>query len=167
MNITPACHVCHQGTLLPRKVYRCSLPVIIIGYILLIPSFIGMLVGLIGLVATAVSGTKKETAIENGIRAEMRAAGIPEVLIIQAFSGKPLPALADATLPAKQRTAFRNFEDRIAAINSGGQLVPPLIGTFSIFFFIYSFVGGLLGWLLIMKKRILQCTACTATVAAG
>jgi len=30
-----------------------------------------------------------------------------------------------------------------------------------------SFVGGLLGWLLVMKKRILQCTFCGAVVNAS
>ena len=40
-------------------------------------------------------------------------------------------------------------------------------GGISIFFGIVSFVGGLLGWLLVMKKRVLQCTKCGVTVAAG
>lgn len=30
-----------------------------------------------------------------------------------------------------------------------------------------SFVAGLLGWLLIMKKRVLQCSICGATVSAS
>jgi hypothetical protein len=30
-----------------------------------------------------------------------------------------------------------------------------------------SFVGGLLGWILIMKKTVLQCTNCQAVVNAS
>lgn len=30
-----------------------------------------------------------------------------------------------------------------------------------------SFVGGLLGWLLVMKKNVLQCTHCSAVVNAS
>ena len=30
-----------------------------------------------------------------------------------------------------------------------------------------SFIGGLLGWLLVMKKRVLQCSSCGATVNAS
>lgn len=40
-------------------------------------------------------------------------------------------------------------------------------GGFAIFLAIASFVGGLLGWLLIMRKRVLQCSVCGATVAAS
>jgi hypothetical protein len=33
--------------------------------------------------------------------------------------------------------------------------------------FIVSFVSGLLGWLLVMKKRVLQCDLCGAVVNAS
>ena len=36
------CRVCGQGVLIPKQVYRLSGPVVAIGYILLIPSFIGI-----------------------------------------------------------------------------------------------------------------------------
>ncbi len=40
-------------------------------------------------------------------------------------------------------------------------------GTFAIVLVIASFVGGLLGWLLVMKKRVLRCSVCSATVRAS
>lgn len=40
-------------------------------------------------------------------------------------------------------------------------------GGISVFLGMMSFVGGLLGWLLVMKKKVLQCTKCGVTVAAG
>jgi len=39
--------------------------------------------------------------------------------------------------------------------------------TFAITLGIASFVGGLLGWLLVMKKRVLRCSVCSATVNAS
>jgi len=38
---------------------------------------------------------------------------------------------------------------------------------FAIFMGVTSFAGGLLGWLLIMKKRVLKCNVCRATVNAS
>lgn len=35
------------------------------------------------------------------------------------------------------------------------------------FFAVCAFVGGLLGWLLIMKKKVLVCTNCSAVVPAS
>jgi len=32
---------------------------------------------------------------------------------------------------------------------------------------IACFVGGLLGWLLVMKKRVLQCSVCGAVISAS
>lgn len=40
-------------------------------------------------------------------------------------------------------------------------------GGFAIGLGISSFVGGLLGWLLVMKKRVLQCSVCGAVVNAS
>ncbi len=36
-----------------------------------------------------------------------------------------------------------------------------------VFFALAAFVGGLLGWLLIMKKKVLICTHCSAVVPAS
>ncbi len=40
-------------------------------------------------------------------------------------------------------------------------------GGFAIILGVTSFVAGLLGWLLVMKKRVLQCSVCEATVNAS
>jgi hypothetical protein len=42
-----------------------------------------------------------------------------------------------------------------------------VVGGFSIFVIVTSFVGGLVGWLLIMRKRVLECTHCGAIVPAS
>jgi hypothetical protein len=89
---------------MPKKKYRMSTVVVIIGYIILIPSVLGILTcGGIGLMATG--DTKHD--------GQAVAAGLSFVGAI-------------------------------------GWLV-----------------SGLLGWLLIMKKRVLQCNHCGAVVATG
>lgn len=42
-----------------------------------------------------------------------------------------------------------------------------VVGGVAVFFLISSFVVGLLGWLLVMKKKVLQCSNCGAIVAAS
>lgn len=58
-------------------------------------------------------------------------------------------------------TSHRSSDD--AAIN-----IARFIGRkFAISIGIDSFVGGLLGWLLVMRKRVLQCNVCGAVVNAS
>ena len=42
-----------------------------------------------------------------------------------------------------------------------------IVGGFGVFLIIASLVGGLLGWLLVMRKTVLQCDRCGAVVAAS
>jgi len=42
-----------------------------------------------------------------------------------------------------------------------------IAGGFSMFIIVAAFVAGLLGWLLIMRKRVLQCPHCGAVVPAS
>jgi hypothetical protein len=51
----------------------------------------------------------------------------------------------------------------VAAAN----MVTGIAGGVAIFFGIASFVGGLIGWLLVMKKQILECNICNAVVNAS
>ena len=43
----PLCRTCGQGALITRKTFRMSGPVLVIGFILLVPSFLGMLFGIL------------------------------------------------------------------------------------------------------------------------
>ena len=42
-----------------------------------------------------------------------------------------------------------------------------MMGGAFLFLIFLSFVGGLLGWLLVMKKSVLKCTHCGAVVATS
>lgn len=105
------CKVCDAGTLLRRKKFRMSGPVVAIGYILLIPSILGIL--------------------------------------FSAFM-----FFTAASLPHANGAASADMATGIA-------------GGVAIFFGIASFVGGLIGWLLVMKRQVLECNTCQAVVNAS
>lgn len=97
------CRTCGVGHLSKVRTYRLSGPVVVIGYLLLVPSIFGILIG----VGTMVSG-------------------------------------------------YASGDASIAAMGQGVGIA-MVVG---------AFVGGLFGWLLVMKKSILRCDHCRATVSA-
>ena len=112
------CKVCEKGVLLHQRVYRMSGPAVVIGYILLIPSLIGILLSGLFTVASWI--------------------GI-------ASSASQTP--------------------QVSAEAAG--CAGCLSSCFGIVGIVFCFVGGLLGWLLIMKKNVLKCNLCGSIVAAS
>jgi len=94
------CKVCDEGHLTPKRIFRLSGPAVAIGYILLIPSVIGM--------------------------------ALCVVLFFDA-AAKNMPI---------------------------GQAVSAVVG-------VGLLVGGLLGWLLVMRKSVLRCSSCGVVVDAS
>lgn len=79
-------------------------------------------------------------------------------------------ALAEDPTTPPNGTVASDSRTSTASPDQPGPLdsaLPFLGGGFAIFCAIASFVGGLLGWLLVMKKRVLQCSVCRATVSAS
>jgi hypothetical protein len=105
----PICKVCDRGTLERKNLYRLSRPVVAIGYILLLPSALGIFLGIVVSLSDSLG-------------------------IVTPYS------------------------------NRGNNGLVTVIG---IGVAVTSFVAGLLGWLLVMKKRVLQCSMCGATVSAS
>jgi hypothetical protein len=54
-----------------------------------------------------------------------------------------------------------------AQSREGAGIIATLGTGFIGFAFVVSLIGGLLGWLLVMKKHVLQCSTCGATIAAS
>jgi hypothetical protein len=102
------CKVCERGSMEPRKLFRLSAPVVAIGFVVLIPSVLGIL---------ASAG-----------------------LLLLLWLG---------------------------VVFYGGTGHEVFSGGFIAAFGVASFVGGLLGWLLVMKKRVIQCSNCGAVVNAS
>lgn len=100
----PHCRTCGIGTLRLEKRFRMSTPVVVIGYIFLIPSVLGVLIFVMTMFRLADTSNTSGSTMASGI-------------------------------------AF--------------------------FFAVAFFVSGLLGWLLVMKKKVLACTHCSAVVPAS
>jgi hypothetical protein len=97
--------------LVHKKMFRMSTPVVVIGFILLIPSVLGILFNL---------------------------------FLLLSFMFVPLGNAGEDTAGVRD-------------VGSG----------LAIFFAILCFVGGLFGWILVMRKRVLQCSWCGAVISAS
>ena len=142
-----------------------SPPVVVIGFTLLIPGVLGMLVGILTLVGVGMNipSMNPET------RARLEAQRVPEPIITRiASSNKPIDEAQLAALTPQQRTAVRDAQSVVSAgkAKTGpGALV--VAGGFCLFVIVMSFVVAGFGWALILRKRVLQCTSCGAVVPAS
>jgi hypothetical protein len=162
------CKTCDVGTLVQRKKYRMSSVVVLIGYIIVIPSVLGVLFGVFGLVGSGSAGSSGMQATRTRVASELRAASVPQPVIDKLNNNANGLAVGDtARLTGRQRSAVRNASLTLVASDAGTAVGTGLVAGFSVFIMIGSLVGGLLGWLLIMKKSVLQCDRCGATVATG
>ena len=155
-----------------KRVYRMSGPAVVIGYILLIPSILGMLFGgLTFLMATiggaAATDNKVPSADLASIRSNLSTQNVPDDIIADICAEKHVSEIRLATLDSTQRLAVRTAELRISTAKGAPALAACCGGGFSVMIMIGSFVGGLLGWLLVMRKTVLQCFRCGAVVAAS
>ena len=156
-----------QGQLVRRKRFRMSAPVVAIGFILLIPSILGIIffvgVGFLsGGAATQVSATNKQQA-----RDELTQASVPEDEIETILNSQPLTQDQIQALTPDQKRATDDAAIKLSAGQVGAGFAGTLVGGTSLCMAVSFFVSGLLGWLLVMRKRVLQCQHCGAVVAAS
>jgi hypothetical protein len=144
-----------------------SSPVVAIGFILLIPSAFGMLVGAFMLFFTGAAATQTSASGERKIRAQLVAQNIPEPIINEVVSGEPVSDNQLTPLTYQQRAAVQEAESSRLGQKIGAGTATVVAGGFSMLIIVAAFVGGLLGWLLIMRKRVLQCASCGAIVPAS
>jgi hypothetical protein len=210
------CKVCDRGTLMAKTVFRMSVPVVLIGFIFLIPCVLGMIVfGILALVSlgagtggslsaltkrvdvpvqSQVEATFRGNCAKSFRASYQRASGLyPTMALTEQFcecglsvyretgsealaSHTCLGRLQEGGLPSVDRNvdAFyteRNSRVRSAASKSLLGIVGAGLGIVGSGFFIVCliscFVGGLLGWLLVMRRRVLQCSFCRAVVNAS
>lgn len=164
------CKVCDRGVLARKKIHRMSGPVVAIGYILLIPSVLGVLLSIGAfLTMSVVSGTSSNQTRRSAI-AEMRQHYVPEQVIQQVVANPDMDIsqfiLRDDMSMATYswlKDADQKLKDDEEATGAG----MVVGGGIFIAIGILCFVSGLLGWLLVMKKRVLQCSSCQAVVNAS
>lgn len=144
-----------------------STPVVVIGWLLLVPSFCGIFFGIVGLFATGATVATASSGIDTAAREHMAKAGVPAGLIEQVIEGKSIPAKAKEGLTDHQRIALSSAESTITAAKVGAGAGTAIVGGLSIGIIVMSLIGGLIGWLLVMRKKVLECPVCSAIVPAS
>ena len=142
-------------------------PVVVIGYIFLIPSILGILFGLLMIFATGSAASETSTGIKQEVREQLMAADIPGDISEKVITRQALTEEENAMLTDEQSRALADAKLTYSASQVGAGAGTAIAGGFSVFVIVSSFVGGLIGWLLIMKKKVLQCVSCNAIVAAS
>lgn len=161
------CRVCDQGVLSTQKVYRLSGPAVTIGYILLIPSLLGILLSVAFLVLSWVGAASVTHELSSYALEELEQSGVPATIQSRLKAGTPATEAEIAALTPEQQNAVRSANSSLAASQAGSGCAAACGTGMAAIGAVTSFVFGLIGWLLIMKKRVLRCNQCGATVAAG
>lgn len=169
------CKICDQGALASKKTFRMSAPVVAIGFILLVPSVLGMIFSALvffgALAASGTGGVAASVHARNEAISEMRNNDVPEPIIAAVIANPNLDAVTLMDQVSMAQLSW--IEDAQAKLRAR---VPTGVafGIFGLFasgtailFGISCFVGGLLGWLPVMRKRVLQCALCRAVVNAS
>lgn len=159
------CKTCDTGQMIRKRTHRMSGPAVFVGYLFLIPSALGIITGMALFVSSIVVPSSTTTAAREDATATLRSKGVSEDVIADVLAGKPVKAQALSTYD--QQFAVSTAESRLAGANTGAGAAAAIGAGFALFLTFCSFVGGLIGYLLTMKKKILQCTTCEAVVQAS
>ncbi len=158
------CKICDRGELRKKRAYRFSLPVVIIGYIFLVPCLLGVFSAGRTLFGSAAVTLDIPEQTKNRITAELRTVDLSDDIIAQIFDYHLIELSDLGQLNEKQQAAVNRAEAAVALILQGKMLASTFSVAGIFFFMIISFIGGIIGWLLVMKKKLLQCSICGACI---
>ncbi|MEM8709469.1 MAG: hypothetical protein AAGG01_00840 [Planctomycetota bacterium] len=177
-----ACKVCDKGQLLPTKLHRLNAPAVVLGWLLIVLSCIGFAQAArdtYSLASSPDSGTtfadeakrRAEPDLITRYADDFEGAGIPHSYLTTLAEGRRLSSQQRAWLSVKQNMLIGSVEAARGLLVLGAKAAPviaetvvvPLIAIVSV----TSILLALFGSLLVMKKRVLQCTHCGAVVAAS
>jgi hypothetical protein len=201
------CKVCERGTLAKKLVHRLSLPAVVVGYLLVVPSVIGLFVSgfLFVHAAMSTSGSAsgspstftdsfnrsfRGTCVKSFNESYQKSAGtLPPALVAEGYCECALSHYKETLSTSKASDvctknlsegslgtpdqATQNLYLEAAQTETPAQgvasdtLIPAIDPDVAILMFVGFLIIGLIGWLLIMKKRVLQCSQCSATVNAS
>ena len=168
----PRCATCGVGRLAKLRVYRMSTPVVVIGYILLVPSILGIIasfaITVLLIVGTASGATGSAFLATQENREMLERAGVPKTTVDTVLAGKLLSKEQLQALTPKQNEAISTVYQTPGGYLSAGVLCCGSLGVAGgISSMITSFVGGLIGWLLVMKQTVLRCQRCGVSLPAS
>lgn len=177
MKLSIPCKICDRGSLDSKRIYRMNGPAVVIGYILLIPSLCGIAFCVFSIIGIELQPTQRFVSARQAAISEMREHGVPEDVIneVVAYPRRdPADYILDPGIPMVE---YSWVKDATEKLRNGSQVLITDVNDTRVgqalaerMFFVLgviAFVSGLLGWLLVMKKRVLQCSVCNAVVEAG
>ena len=117
--------------------------------------------------ATGYRGSMLGPASRGSAASELRQAGVAEPIVQNVITSQQLTAEDNATLTLAQTEAVDKAVSSVTAVQTAAGAATVIGGGIGIFLAVILFIGGLLGWLLVMKKKVLYCTNCSAVVPAA
>lgn len=161
-----ACRVCGRaGGLVYQKVRKFSPPLVVIGWLLLVPSFLGVSCGGMTLLATAGAAAGSAQDLEREYAdslSTIEGLSDQQVQTIAAKGVRPdRPQLTALGLNSSQADAVIRAHGLRSAGQAGAAVGTGLVGSFGIFVVATSFIGGVFGWLLLLKKKVISCRSCS------
>lgn len=162
------CRTCDVGQLERMKLHRLSGPAVIIGYLLLIPSILAILLMLAFLVFSIWGySLNDEPILPDETREELRAAGVPSRMIEALDRGEEIPEEEVQALTPEQRAQVEPVNRFVGSFGATTGMMATCGTGLSITGIVIFFISGLLGWILVMKRTVLVCNSCRATVDAA
>lgn len=154
-----SCPTCKRASLMAASVRRMPTAVVVLGFLLLVGSILGVGTGALFLFGSKLVA-EQERKTPDEVREELRKAGVPEPMITRVLEphDTPIPPDELTHLEGKQITAVVTAE--LGKLDSR-----ELAGTGK-FLLGLSLLGLVLGWVLRQKKRALRCAEC-GTVVSG
>lgn len=161
------CKTCDVGYVLPKKKYRMSAPVVLIGWIILIPCLLGMVIGVSVMFGSPTAAASALEQARAEAKRELEAGRVPSSIVQRVLDHDVVTTAEKSLLEPGQRDAVESVTAKLSGSAIGAGAGGAIGGIAGFGVAVMSFVGGLLGWLLTMKKRVLQCNNCEAVIAAS
>jgi len=161
----PQCKVCDNGSLYKKKIYRLPSPIFVFGYIFLIPSLLLIPIVILLFLTGIIGGPARIKKINQETRLKLEAAKIPQAVIdkssrsLLSLNAIDLQGLSKEQIRLIKKLQFDNAKGNVSTVAAGGFAV-----LLSIILGLFAVIGTIVGFLLTMKKKVLQCSGCEAIV---
>lgn len=166
-NINLQCQVCNNGILKKNKKYRLGTPLVVIGYIFLIPSICAFFIALLLILSAFIGAPKNNADINTGARGTLEQANIPQPLIEKFMNHKSISYQDKNKLTRQQRQILHDAKGTQLKGQFVNGAAVGILGVLSVVMIVGSIFGVVIGALLTIKKKVLQCSECEAIVNAS
>lgn len=158
------CQACGQGQMIHRKAYRLGGVFAFLGYILVIGALVGIGMSIVLFMGMGTISTRFSDYAEKELRERFEDLGTNQGLVEKILSENGLSEQEISALSPEQLQLF-NAVDWIKEIGSfsKGAGVALLTGIAIVLIF-FSVIMLLIGWLMTLKKQVLACNQCQATI---